>query len=147
MEVRILFVCTGNTCRSPMAEGLARNILGEGYVVESAGLAAWEGDSASRHAIQILKEKGIDLAEHRARLVNEEMLAQADWIIPMTKAQEMQLQAAFPEYKSKIKRLRAWEDPANGRDIQDPWGGSLEIYRQCAAEIEELLKKVKKSLE
>lgn len=145
--MRIVFICTGNTCRSPMAEGLARLILGSGIEVESAGLAAWEGDCASDQAIQVFKEKGIDLISHKARPVSRDILAQADWIIPMTRAHAIQLMGAFPEFSSKIKRLGAWGTQEKNFDVRDPWGGSVEIYRKCAKEIETLLYKVKADLD
>lgn len=143
----IVFICTGNTCRSPMAEGLAKQILGPGIEVVSAGLAAWEGDRASAQAIQVLKEKGMDLTSHKARPVSLDILAQADWIIPMTRAHELQLKGAFPEFSPKIKRLGAWDTQGNNQDVGDPWGGSVEIYRHCAEQIETLLYKVKSGLD
>lgn len=145
--MRIVFVCTGNTCRSPMAEGLAREILGSDLEVESAGLAAWEGEKATAQAVQVLREKGINISDHQARLVSREILALADWIIPMTSAHEIQLKGSFPEFSSKIKRLSSWDKEGKNKDIQDPWGGSVETYRQCAKEIENLLYEVKASLE
>lgn len=145
--VRIVFVCTGNTCRSPMAEGLARQLLGPGVEVESAGLAAWGGDHANIKAIQVLKEKGIDITSHQARAVSRDILASADWIIPMTQAHERQLRDAFPEWSSKVKRLGAWHSRGKYQDVRDPWGGSVETYRQCAQEIETLLYEVKAGLE
>lgn len=144
--MRIVFVCTGNTCRSPMAAGLARQILGPEIFVESAGLAAWAGDSASPQAIAVLKEHDIDLSSHRARPVNSQTLAEADWIIPMTKAHELQLKGAFPEYSSKIKRLGDWGSQDKSLDVSDPWGGSVEVYRQCAEEIEAIIFEIKKAL-
>lgn len=145
--MRIVFVCTGNTCRSPMAEGLARGILGADIQVESAGLAAWEGEPATAQAVQVLKEKGIDLTSHQARLARREILASADWIIPMTGAHEVQLKGAFPEFAAKIKRLGRWAGDGKDQDIPDPWGGSVERYRRCAEDMEVLLHKVKASLE
>lgn len=141
--MRVLFVCTGNTCRSPMAEGLARKIFGPDIQVESAGLAAWEGDSASLQALEVLGEKGIDLTSHQARRVCQEILEKADWIIPMTEDQEKRLLAMFPEYASKIKRLGAWSTQVENYDILDPWGGTVEVYRNSAKDIEFLIREVK----
>lgn len=141
--MKVLFVCTGNTCRSAMAEGLAREILGPNVQVGSAGLAAWEGDSASPQAFEVLKEKGIDLASHRARRVSRELLSEADWIIPMTADHEKRLRVMFPELASKIKRLGAWSTKAKDYDILDPWGGSVEVYRKSARDIEFFIREVK----
>ncbi len=144
--MKVLFVCTGNTCRSAMAEGLARGILSPNRV-ESAGLAAWEGDSASPQAHEVLKEKGIDLTSHRARRVSQELLSEADWIIPMTSDQEKRLRVMFPEFATRIKRLGAWSAKAEDYDILDPWGGSVEVYRKSAKDIEFLIREVKKYLD
>lgn len=145
--MKIVFVCTGNTCRSPMAEGLAREIFGREIEVESMGLAAWEGDEASPQAVTVMAEKGIDLTSHRARPISPQVLAEADWIIPMTSAHGAQLKSAFPEFASKIKPLGAWSKDGSQVDIKDPWGGSVEIYRDCALQIEKYLHLVKESLE
>lgn len=69
MAVKILFVCTGNTCRSPMAEAIAKSIAWSGIEVSSAGIHALEGDKASEQAIAVMAEKGIDLSKHRAERI------------------------------------------------------------------------------
>jgi protein-tyrosine-phosphatase len=145
--VKILFVCTGNTCRSPMAEGLAREILGHEIQLESAGIAALNGDLASPQALEVLRGRGIDLSSHRARRVTIEMLADIDWIIPMTTEQEKRLKAMFPEYSKRIKRLGSWSTKAENSDILDPWGGTVEVYRKSAEGIEFLIRELKKSLD
>lgn len=126
-----------------MAEGLARKIFSPNIQVESAGLAAWEGDSASSQALEVLREKGIDLTSHRARRVSPEILAEADWIIPMTADQEKRLLMMFPGFTSKIKRLGAWGTQVEDYDILDPWGGNVEVYRRSAEDIDSLIRKVK----
>lgn len=144
MGVKLLFICTGNTCRSPMAEGLARKSLGDAVQVSSAGMEAWAGETASPHALEVLAEHNIDLSSHRARKVKEELLAVADWIIPMTRAQEEGLKRLFPQYAHKLRCLGDWGEKK--REVQDPWGGSLASYRQTALEIEELLIVLKEKL-
>jgi len=141
---KILFVCTGNTCRSPLAEGMARAMFGDLVQVSSAGIEAWDGDNVSAHVVEILKEQNIDLSQHRARRINDELMTKVDWIIPMTQAQEEGLKRRFPQYIHKIRRLGNWGE--GKRDIQDPWMGSLEVYRQTAQEISELLSMLKKQL-
>lgn len=144
MGLKLLFVCTGNTCRSPMAEGLAREMFGDLAQISSAGMAAWEGEEISAHALEILKEQNVDLNKHRARRITEELIADVDWVITMTLAQEEGLKHLFPQHAPKICRLGHWGD--HKKDIRDPWMGSLDIYRQTAREIKELLSVLKSHL-
>ena len=144
MGLKLLFICTGNTCRSPMAEGLAREIFGGTVQVSSAGMQAYLGENASAHAIEVLKEQNIDLSRHRSRRIRTELMADADWIIPMTQAQEEALRCIFPQYGHKTRYLGDWGDQK--RDVIDPWSGSLELYRQTAHEIGELLSALKSYL-
>ncbi len=144
MGMKLLFICTGNTCRSPMAEALARKILGDSVQVSSAGLAAYPGESASSYAIEVLSEKNIDLSGHRSRRMEEQLLAEADWIIPMTEAQVETLSFLYPLYIHKIRCLGDWGEQK--KDVPDPWSGSLAVYRQTAQEIEELLNVLKEYL-
>ena len=144
MGCKLLFVCTGNTCRSPLAEGLAKKIFDHSVTVRSAGLEAWEGSQASYQAIEVGKEFGVDLTGHRAFKVTFELLKEFDWIIPMTRIQERELQRRFPALANRVRCLGDWND--SKEDIQDPWGGSLESYRASAVQIEKLLRGVKLKL-
>lgn len=144
MNLKILFVCTGNTCRSPIAEGLARQMFGETIQVSSAGIEAWEGSEACVNTIEALRERNVDQSNHRSRRINVELLAEADWIIPMTQAQEETLVRYYPQFKSKIRYLGGWGEAK--RDVIDPWRGSLIVYRQTAQEIYDLLIALKEHL-
>ena len=137
MVLKLLFICTGNTCRSPMAEGLARKILGDLVQVGSAGMEASNGEPANTTALKVLDEQKVDISGHLSRRIKPELMADADWIIPMTQAQEEALRRLFPDYLNKIRCLGNWG--AVRKDVLDPWGGSLEVYRQTAHEIEDLL--------
>jgi ribose 5-phosphate isomerase B len=134
-SVTILFVCTGNTCRSSMAETIAKNKLDQlalnGVRVEiiSAGTHACKGMPASRQAIQVMKERGLDLSHHQARQVTPELIEKADFIFTMTKGQKQFVLSLCPNAVDKIAVL----------DIADPFGGSLDIYRYCAYELEKAL--------
>ncbi len=129
MKKKLLFVCTGNTCRSAMAEGICRALAKERGVpvnVASCGLAAFAGDPASENAIRAAEEYGADLRMHRARPVNPWLVAEADAIYCMTAGHRDRLCRLYPEALDKTFLLR--EDG----DIPDPWGGDLETYRAAA---------------
>jgi len=136
--MKLLFICTGNTCRSPMAQGLARIYFPDDYEILSAGINANEGESISNHAAAVLKEKGLDMSGHRAVRLTEEMLEYADDIFTMTRSQANHLKNLYPQHCSKIKTLGS----RAGQEINDPWGGSLEEYRRCARQIEELIREI-----
>ncbi|MGI6451458.1 MAG: low molecular weight protein arginine phosphatase [Desulfitobacteriia bacterium] len=136
--MKILFVCTGNTCRSPMAQKLAELYLPGECEVFSAGINAMANEQASLQAIEVLKEKGMDLSGHRSVRLEDEMLKAADYVFTMTRSQEAYVSNLFPQYREKVKALGPWL--GSGGDILDPWGGSVEVYRRCREELEAMLK-------
>lgn len=153
--LRVLFVCTGNTCRSSLAEGLMKSLLdglgpesgpGRGRIeVLSAGTAAYTGDPASPHAVEAAAEMGIDLSAHRSRRLSLELLDTADLVLTMTSAHKRAVLAAFPELEGRVLTLKEAAGSAAGgpgSDISDPFGGSLEVYRRTAAEIEKYLRQI-----
>ena len=147
-NLMIVFVCTGNTCRSPIALALCKRQLAtlldcdddeleeHGVVVASAGIAASEGGHPSREAIEILRERGIDLSKHRSQPLQAQMVRHADVILTMTQGHLDLVLAEWPEVADRASRLRE-----NEGDVADPIGSPVEVYRQCAAQIDEALKK------
>jgi len=127
-----------------MAEGLAKDMFGGSVEVDSAGMEACAGEIASAHAREVLKGQDVDLSRHRSRRITPELMADADWIIPMTQVQEETLRRLFPQYHHKIRYLGGWGDQK--KDVLDPFSGSLEVYRQTADQIRELLSTLKDPL-
>ncbi len=138
----ILFVCTGNTCRSPLAEGLCKRLLAErlgcpveelprrGFVVISAGVSAMMGCGATPEAIESARALGVSLEGHLSRPVTGALLAQADLVFAMTRGHLRTLAAGWPRCDATVEVLLP-----DGGDIPDPIGGDQETYAQCAEHI------------
>lgn len=127
---RILFVCTGNLCRSPMAEGLAEALWPGRHSFESAGVYAMDGAPASGHAVTAAAELGGDLSGHRARRLTPELGRSVDRIYVMAGHHLAEVLAIDPSLSDRTRLL----DPA-GRDIADPYGSALRDYRRARDEI------------
>jgi protein-tyrosine phosphatase len=142
----IVMVCTGNTCRSPMAAALLRRRLAErlgceiheledrGVVVASAGLNAYGGGAAAMEAIQLMRERGVDLSDHVSQPLTDRLARHADLIFTMTRSHREMLLAQWPEAAPRTHLLCA-----EGRDVADPIGGSRDIYATCADQIDAAL--------
>src|SRR5256885_1724287 len=137
----ILFVCTGNICRSPMAEGIFRRAVeGRGtYRVLSAGLGAMEGQPPSIYAVQAVRELGIDISGQRSRMLTPDMVQQADYIFGMTHSHIDTVMLLYPHAAEKTFLLREFDETLDifEKDISDPIGGSYEVYLNCRDQIEQ----------
>ncbi len=137
-----IFVCTGNTCRSPLAEGLFKKKLadrlgctpeelpGRGFLVLSAGLAAMMGGPAAEEAVEVAKGYGTDLSGHQSRPLTPELAAQADVLVAMTRSHLLTLAAGFPNVGTRPRLLSP-----EGADVSDPIGSEQAVYRACAEQI------------
>lgn len=144
-----MFVCTGNTCRSPMAEGLFRKMLSQklgcqedelsdqGFIVGSAGLAAAMGAPPSPEGVTILAEQGIDIQAHESQPLTERLLDQTDYIYTMTQGHRAAILAERPDLEESVKLLSP-----EGKDVSDPIGGGFQCYVDCKKEIEKHLKSI-----
>ena len=138
---KLIFVCTGNTCRSPMAEGLLKHLLGPdcGWEISSAGICAGDGWPASPNAIEALKEKGIDIAEHHSQRLTAKMVQGADLLVTMTGGHRDAALALDPQSGGKVFLLKSFGIAQCAADIYDPVGEALDVYRRVRDEIDAAL--------
>jgi glycine hydroxymethyltransferase len=136
----VLFVCTGNVCRSPMAEGLFRHtVRGRDFKVMSAGVGAVDGQPASDHAVRALREIGIDITRHRSQHLTAELVNHADYIFGMTHSHVDAIMLLYPQAAERTFLLREFDETLDAyeNDISDPIGGSYEVYCNCRDQIEQ----------
>lgn len=137
-SVRVLMVCSGNTCRSPTAEALLRRELAaagiSGVTVSSAGTGAQDGDPASEGAYLVALEEGVDLGTHRSRRVTPELLAEADLVLAMSRSHLHRLALLGGGDRAMLLTEYAGEEG----DVADPFGGALDGYREAFRHLERL---------
>ena len=155
-KLHILFVCTGNICRSPTAEGILKKILPmevkDKFVVQSAGTNALEGMKASAYAVEVAKNNGIPLSDHNSKQANGKMLSQSHLVFVMSNEHIEYFKRYFPKYLDKIYALKKFNNPdADDTEIEDPIGGSIESYEErfneIKSEIERILPELIKLIE
>jgi len=135
MFKRLLTVCTGNICRSPLAESLLLRRLAIGDVkVESAGIAAMIGMPADPFAQEVAADNGLDISAHRARQLTRELIASSDLLLVLDETHEQWITRRFPEFRGKTFRLGKWN---NNRNIADPYRQPKSAFEHAMREIEE----------
>lgn len=142
---RILFVCTGNTCRSPMAEAILKNKNRDGIEVRSAGIYAAPGSEASAHTQRVLDDNNIP-HQHQSSQLNKELVDWADKILTMTASHKAAILQQFHGNSGKVFTLKEFTGEAYNMDVVDPFGGNLAIYQETYRELEKLIDKVLKKL-
>jgi protein-tyrosine-phosphatase len=146
---KLLFVCSGNTCRSPLAEGIAKikfpQSLSEDIEITSAGSSAIEGVPASDLAVRVASEHGIDISQHKTRLLSRSLVKQADLIVTMSSKHRQTVGILEPSALEHTYLLTDFCDDAAG-DVPDPINGDIHVYRRTFQIIEKCLDSVKHRL-
>lgn len=137
--MKVLFVCTGNTCRSPMAEGIF-NHLSEGAF--SRGLMA-EGGKASENSVKTMAKMGIDISAHVSKQLAIEDVEEAELVLTMSKMHKAAIVNAVPQSEGKVFTIGEY---AHGDDVADPYGGSEEVYEACGAQLYDYIERIVEKL-
>lgn len=150
----LLFVCTGNTCRSPMAETMAKKLFADklgcridelqdrGVIISSAGISAMMGGFPSPEAVEVMSEMGLDLRDHESQSLTEQLVRHADVICAMTRGHRQAILSQWPQAAPRTRLLCRDQG-----DVADPIGGPADMYRRCAVQIKSELEALVQGVE
>ena len=148
--MKIMFICTGNICRSAMAKALLLKMAKEqnkNVEVYSSGIWAEEGDRPTNEAIEVMNDYGIDLRPHRATNIRNSEIEKMDVILCATINHKMNVIEMYPKLKDKIYTIKEYAGYRNDDlNINDPWGYGINIYKKCAKELEESIEIILKKI-
>ena len=146
---RILFVCTGNICRTPIAAAILQHFIRKEKLetiidVESAGTWAMDGNPVSENTRRVCQEHGLDVAHHRARHIDHFMVKEADLILCMAEQHKLDLLTIYPHFRNKIFTLKEFMATENHRtlSVDDPYGRNIMAYRKTFREIEQEIQRI-----
>lgn len=146
--IKIMFVCTGNICRSPMAHHYMQKRvkdlnIEDNFLISSCGVYACSGEKATQNAIFVMKEYDVDMENHRATNIADTNIEHYDYIITLTTRHKEQIRYFYPKLGDNIYTLREFvDDKEIYKNIDDPWGLNITVYKDCALEIVEKVDKL-----
>lgn len=146
--MKIMFICTGNICRSAMADGMMKKLVEEKNLdieVYSAGIYAETGDYATYNAIEASRMFDVNIALHRATNVRDSLIEEMDLVLCATKSHKQTILTMYPDLKGKVYTIKEYagiDKEGINVDISDPWGYNMETYNRCANEIYDCLVKI-----
>lgn len=148
--MKVMFICTGNICRSAMAEGIFKKITEGKIEVYSCGTDATTGDMPTYYAIEAAKRYDVDITNHKATNIRNSRIKEMDFILCATQSHKETVIYLYPELKEKvftIKEYARMDEKGQAPNIQDPWGYDRETYHTCCAEIQKCLCEIKKKID
>ena len=146
--MKIMFICTGNICRSAMAEGMMKKLAKDNNLdldICSCGIYAEDGDYATYNAIEAAKYYDVNIESHRATNIRRSRIKEMDIILCATESHKQSVLHMYPELKEKVFTMKEYaklDNNGQDMDIKDPWGYDMNVYQNCAKEIEECNEKI-----